>query len=81
MYGISTGVWRYKEKLNELDEIYAKAQAFDEIADVKSSLGICEDYTLEHSYDEDPVFEEMYYINQVVRFIRETIEQVEDDDQ
>ena len=31
LYEISTGVWKYKEKLEELDEVYAKSQAFDEI--------------------------------------------------
>src|SRR5699024_1668985 len=31
LYEIPTGVWKYKEKLEELDEVYAKAQAFDEI--------------------------------------------------
>ena len=31
LYEIPTGVWRYKEKLEELDEVYAKSQAFDEI--------------------------------------------------
>ena len=31
LYEIPTGVWKYKEKLSELDEVYAKAQAFDEI--------------------------------------------------
>lgn len=31
LYEIPTGVWKYKEKLDELDEVYAKAQAFDEI--------------------------------------------------
>ena len=31
LYEIPTGVWKYKEKLEELDEVYAKSQAFDEI--------------------------------------------------
>ena len=31
LYEIPTGVWKYKEKLSELDEVYAKSQAFDEI--------------------------------------------------
>ena len=29
LYEIPTGVWKYKEKLEELDEVYAKADAFD----------------------------------------------------
>ena len=31
LYEIPTGVWKYKEKLEEPDEVYAKSQAFDEI--------------------------------------------------
>ena len=31
LYEIPTSVWKYKEKLEELDEVYAKSQAFDEI--------------------------------------------------
>ena len=32
LYEIPTGVWKYKEKLEELDEVYAKAAALLGIA-------------------------------------------------
>ena len=34
LYEIPTGVWKYKEKLEELDEVYAKAQAYDDIMEL-----------------------------------------------
>ena len=38
LYEIPTGVWKYKEKLEELDEVYAKAQAFDYIKGIKDEV-------------------------------------------
>ena len=37
LYEIPTGVWKYKEKLEELDEVYAKAQAFDVVIEIQKN--------------------------------------------
>ena len=50
LYEIPTGVWKYKEKLEELDEVYAqaakadeyeaKAKAFDRIVEQRKKTGV-----------------------------------------
>lgn len=35
LYEIPTGAWKYKERLEELDEVYAKAQAFDDVIELQ----------------------------------------------
>lgn len=50
---LQTGVWKYEEKLDELDEVYVKAQAFDKCVDLLSVIKTSANpHDLMKAYDE-----------------------------